>query len=95
MVALAGCGPFVSELLRNRRLSLETQRRLRVLVETSPAAIVILDQRGSIELANRAAVELIAPSEVNPIGLPIARFALEFEEALRCDRRARFRASVK
>ena len=39
-LAFTGCGLFVSELARNHRLSLATQRRLRALVETSPAAIV-------------------------------------------------------
>src|ERR1700730_11725142 len=39
-LALVGCGLFVAELVRNRRLSLEVQERLRILVETSPAAIV-------------------------------------------------------
>jgi len=52
-LALAGCGLFVGEVLRNRRQSLEAQERLRVLVETSPAAIVTVDERGFIELANR------------------------------------------
>ena len=33
-----GCGLFVGELVRNRRLSLESQARLKALVETSPAA---------------------------------------------------------
>src|ERR1700693_1622940 len=60
-LALAGCGLFVAELLRNRRLTLDAQERLKVLVETSPAAIVTVDNRGFIELANRAAAELIAP----------------------------------
>src|SRR5579871_6259929 len=59
-LALVGCGLFVSELARNRRLSLESQARLQVLVETSPAAIVTVDARGFIELANRAAQELLA-----------------------------------
>src|SRR5579872_2739519 len=31
-LALAGCGLFVSELVRNRRLSLKTQQRLKALV---------------------------------------------------------------
>src|SRR5208283_5531789 len=53
-LALAGCGLFVAELVRNRRLTLEAQERLKVLVETSPAAIVTVDERGSIELANHA-----------------------------------------
>src|SRR5580698_9607241 len=57
-LALAGCGLFVSELLRNRRLTLEGQERLKALVETSPAAIVTVDEYGFIELANNAAVEL-------------------------------------
>ena len=60
-LALAGCGLFVAELVRNRRLTLEGQERLRALVETSPAAIVTVDERGFIELANQAAVELMAP----------------------------------
>src|SRR3984885_4697188 len=60
-LALAGCGLFVAELVRNRRLTLEAQERLRTLVETSPAAIVTIDERGFIELANDAAAQLIAP----------------------------------
>ena len=52
-LALAGCGLFVGELLRNRRLTLAAQERLRILIETSPAAIVTVDSRGSIELSNR------------------------------------------
>ena len=39
-LALAGCGLFVAELVRNRRLTLAAQDRLKALVETSPAAIV-------------------------------------------------------
>ena len=62
-LALCGCGLFTSELLRNRRLILSTQERLRVLVETSPAAIVTIDEHGFIELANRAAAELMAPRD--------------------------------
>ena len=54
-LALAGCGLFVGEMVRNRRLTLEGQQRLKALVETSPAAIVTVDERGFIELANRAA----------------------------------------
>jgi len=60
MLALIGCGLFVGEMLRNRRLGLEAQERLRILVETSPAAIVTIDEGGFIELANRAALGLMA-----------------------------------
>ncbi|MGO9257560.1 MAG: hypothetical protein ACLQU1_14790 [Bryobacteraceae bacterium] len=47
-LALAGCGLFVGELVRNRRLNLEAQERLKALVETSPAAIVTVDEHGFI-----------------------------------------------
>lgn len=94
-LALAGCGLFVSELLRNRRISLETQERLRALVETSPAAIVILDRYGAIELANRAAVELMVPSEVSLIGQPIATFLPELQNALRSGSGAQWRTSMQ
>jgi PAS domain-containing protein len=73
-LALAGCGLFVGELVRNRRLSLESQARLNALVETSPAAIVTVDERGFIELANRAAIELMVPRGGDLIGDPIAAF---------------------
>src|SRR5215469_5087957 len=43
-LALAGCGLFVGELIRNRTLTKEAEERLRVLVETSPAAIVTVDE---------------------------------------------------
>src|ERR1019366_10789953 len=43
-LALAGCGLFVAELVRNRRLTLEGQEKLKALVETSPAAIVTVDE---------------------------------------------------
>src|SRR5580704_13321963 len=76
-LALCGCGLFTSELLRNRRLILSTQERLRVLVETSPAAIVTIDEHGFIELANRAAAELMAPRDGQLIGYPIAAFLPE------------------
>lgn len=93
-LALAGCGLFVSELLRSRRLSLETQDRLRALVETSPAAIVTLDERGVIELANRASVALLVPDEVNLIGQSIATFLPELESALLSGREEQLRASM-
>ena len=81
-LALCGCGLLTAELLRNRRLSLEAQERMRVLVETSPAAIVTIDERGFIELANRAAVELMAPKGGVLIQQPVAAFLPELHHAL-------------
>jgi PAS domain S-box-containing protein len=94
-LALVGCGLFVGELVRNRRLSLEAQERLKVLVETSPAAIVTVDERGFIELANRAAVELMAPRDGRLIGNPIAAFLPELHHALRWEEAPQFRASMQ
>jgi len=94
-LALVGCGLFVAELVRNRRLSLASQARLKVLVETSPAAIVTVDERGFIELANAAAVELLVPRAGNLIGDPIAAFLPELHHALRWEEAAQFRASMQ
>ena len=95
MLALVGCGLFVGEMARNRRLSMESQARLKVLVETSPAAIVTVDERGFIELANRAAVELLLPRGNELIGDPIAAFLPELHHALRWEEAPQFRASMQ
>jgi PAS domain S-box-containing protein len=95
MLALAGCGLFVAELVRNRRLTIEAEARLKALVETSPAAIVTVDQHGFIELANRAAGELMTPRDGNLLGVPIAAFLPELHHALRWEEAPQFRASMQ
>jgi len=94
-LALTGCGLFVAELSRNRRLMLEAEDRLRILVETSPAAIVTVDEQGFIERANRAAVELIAPPDGHLVGLPIAAFLPQLHHALRKEEGPQFRTSMQ
>jgi two-component system, LuxR family, sensor kinase FixL len=94
-LALVGCGLFAAELLRNRRLTLEAQERLRILVETSPAAIVTVDERGFIELANRAATDLMAPRDGHLVGHPIAAFLPELHHALRWEEGPQFRTSMQ
>ena len=94
-LALTGCGLFVAELVRNRRMSLETQERLRALVETSPAAIVTVDARGYIELANQAATELMAPRDGHLVGTPISAFLPELHHALRWEEAPQFRTSMQ
>jgi PAS domain S-box-containing protein len=94
-LALAGCGLFFAELIRNRRLMLRGEARLRAVVETSPAAIVTVDEHGFIELANRAAAELMAPRDGNLIGTPIAAFLPELHHALRWEEAPQFRASMQ
>jgi len=95
VLAMVACGLFFGELVRNRRLSLQAQQRLRILVETSPAAIMTVDERGFIELANRAAVELVAPIEGRLTGYPIAAFLPELHHALRREEGPQFRASMQ
>jgi DNA-binding NarL/FixJ family response regulator len=94
-LALAGCGLLVSELHRNRRLTSEAEEGLRILVETSPAAIVIVDDLGFIELANRAAIDLLIPRDGQLVGHPIAAFLPELHFALRLEEGAQFRASMQ
>ncbi len=94
-LALAGCGLFVAELVRNRRLTLQAQERLRALVETSPAAIVTVDERGFIELANQAASELMAPRDGKLVDSPISAFLPELHHALRWEEGPQFRASMQ
>jgi PAS domain S-box-containing protein len=94
-LALAGCGLFVGELVRNRRLDLQSQERLKALVETSPAAIVTVGEQGFIEIANRAAVELLAPRVGSLIGDPVAAFLPELHHALRWEAGPQFRASMQ
>src|SRR5579862_9815715 len=94
-LAIVGCGLFVGELVRNRKLSLEAQEKLRILVETSPAAIVTIDDRGFIELANDAATQLIAPREGRLVGHPIAAFLPDLHHAVRREAGPQFRASMQ
>ncbi len=94
-LAFVGCGVFVAELVRNRRLTLDGQERLRALVETSPAAIVTVDERGFIELANHAATELMAPRDGTMAGNPIAAFLPELYYAVRWDEVPQRRATMQ
>ena len=94
-LALVGCGLFVAELGRNRRNSLAAQARLRALVETSPAAIVTVNDRGFIELANEAAIQLLTPRDGRLVGDPIAAFLPDLHHALRWEEAPQFRASMQ
>jgi two-component system sensor kinase FixL len=94
-LAIAGCGLFVGELVRNRRLTSEAQEKLRILVETSPAAIVTINDRGFIELANGAATQLIAPRDGRLEGHPIAAFLPDLHHAVRREGGPQFRASMQ
>lgn len=95
MLALAGCGLFVAEVARNHRMMMEAQQRLRILVETSPAAIVTINENGFIELANQAANQLMLPRDGQLVGSPIAAFLPELHHALRWENAPPFRTSMQ
>jgi PAS domain S-box-containing protein len=76
-------------------MSLESEERLRILVETSPAAIVTVNERGIVEKHNRAAGELLAPRDGNLLGLPIATFLPQLQHALRPEEGPQFRTSMQ
>jgi two-component system, LuxR family, sensor kinase FixL len=94
-LAFAGTGLFVSELARNRRRALrdtfvlteQIRRReraeedLRLLVETSPAAIVVVSADGRVTLANEAATRLLA-SDGGLHGRSVTRFLPAMESVL-------------
>ncbi len=94
-LALAGCGLFVAELVRNRRLTRQAEARLKALVETSPAAIVTVDEGGFIELANQSAIDLMAPRDGKLAGAPVAAFLPELHHALLWAQAAPFRTSMQ
>jgi DNA-binding CsgD family transcriptional regulator len=56
---------------------------------------VTVDERGFIELANRAATELIAPRDGRLVGSPIAAFLPELHHALRWEEGPQFRTSMQ
>jgi two-component system sensor kinase FixL len=69
-----GTGLFISELIRNRRITMthvaelegqiklreDAEEQLRSLIESSPAAILTIDSGGCVLLANEAAQHLLA-----------------------------------
>jgi PAS domain S-box-containing protein len=94
-LALGGCGLFGAEMARSRRLTIESQQRLRAIVETSPAAIITVDARGLVTLANRAAEELMIPPQGHLSGQPVATFVPELQHAFRRVDETPFRASMQ
>ena len=65
-------------------------------METSPAAIVTIDENGFIQLANQAANQLMQPREGHLVGSPIAAFLPDLHQALRWEKQAPpFRTSMQ
>jgi len=105
----SGTGLFISELLRNRRITLEhveeleneVQRRrdaedqLQVLVESSPAAIVTIDMKGTISLANQAAQQLFAPGASALQGQTISAYLPSLQTIVQTQPARAFRTTLQ
>jgi len=97
-LAYSGSGLFVIALMRNRQLAIEhlgrirreqelrqeAEEQLKVLVESSPAAILTLDEQASVVAANRAAASLfMIPPGQSLAGRSMADYVPVLADALR------------
>jgi two-component system sensor kinase FixL len=97
LIAYAGSGLFVIALIRNRAateehlatirreqgLRHEAEEQLKILVESSPAAIMTLDSAGTVCAANNAAERLLITSEDQSLkGKSIGHFLPVLSDAL-------------
>ena len=104
-----GTGLFVSEIIRNRQIALEhveevethsklrqeAEEQLRILVESSPAAIVTIDASGQILLANEAAQNLLAVGEDAIAGQSIAEFLPALQSAVQARGARQFHTELR
>jgi PAS domain S-box-containing protein len=67
MMAFLGAGWFAHEVALRR----EAEEHLRVLVETSPAAILTLNEHGTVTMANQAARRLLGFDTQALVGMPL------------------------
>lgn len=104
-----GTGLFVSEIIRNRQVTLEhlqqletqiglrkeIEEQLQVLVESSPVAIVTVDSTGRILLANEASQTLLAPDSTTVVGQPISQFLPALQAAVQKQQSRQFRTELR
>lgn len=97
VLAYGGVGVLVSEVSRNRReilaalARLQTERdlrrhaedQLRILVDSSPAAIMTLNQKAEVLAANRAAHKMLGFEPDSLVGMCVAEHVPVFAGALR------------
>lgn len=109
-LAYCGAGLFVLELRRNRQMYIihltqiekqqtlrrEAEEQLRVLAESSPAAIMTIDENGTVLAANRATLEMLALEPSGLIGRSITPYIPLFGDALQIDgTHRRFRTATQ
>lgn len=102
-------GLFISELLRNRRIVLkhieelkdqvklrqDAEEQLRMLVESSPAAIITIDLNGMILLANEGAQQLLAPGAQPLRGQAISSYLPSLQTAVQTRPSRAFRTTLQ
>jgi two-component system sensor kinase FixL len=104
-----GTGLFVSEIIRGRQMALEhveevethtklrreAEEQLRILVDSSPAAIVTIEGSGRILLANEAARNLFASEDDALVGQSIQEFVPALQSAIETPRPTQFRTELR
>jgi two-component system, LuxR family, sensor kinase FixL len=104
-----GTGLFVSEIIRGRQAAMEhaeevethsslrqaAEEQLRILVDSSPAAIVTMDASGRILLANEAAQTLFAVGETTIVGESIAEFLPALQSAAQTQQSRQFHTELR
>lgn len=104
-----GTGLFLQGILRNRQIALdhmaeieeetakreEVEEQLRVLVESSPVAILTVDADGTILLANEASRDLLDPEGERLRGRGIAGFLPALQNAMGAQARHAFRTELR
>jgi two-component system sensor kinase FixL len=86
VMAFGVLGLFAYELVRNRQAIMDAQEQLRLLAESSPAAIFTLDSQGRILSANRATQEMLGLDPRKPLlGQAIGENLPVLGEALKLD----------
>ncbi len=105
----SGTGLFISELLRNRSITLgyveelenevklrrDAEDQLQILVESSPAAIVTVNMDGTIALANQAAQQLLAPDAPTLNGQPIGFYLPSLQTIVQTQPPRAFRTTLQ
>jgi two-component system, LuxR family, sensor kinase FixL len=104
-----GTGLFVSEIIRGRQKALEhaeevethsnlrqeAEEQLRILVDSSPAAIVTTDAAGKILLANEAAQSLFALGDAPIAGQSIGEFLPALQSAVQTQASRQFHTELR
>src|SRR5215469_13142183 len=108
-IGYLGTGFFISELTLNRHMVLnhvkeleeqvklreEAEEQLRVLVESSPAAILTIDSAGTVLLANRAAEHLLVPINGKLEGNSINEYLPSLQTAVQAHVASTFRTTLQ